>query len=300
MAERATLERRPPLDQREIDEVAAAFEHRPPQDVLRWAIERFGPRLAIVTSFQADGMVILDLARRIDPQIRVVTVDSGRLPQETYDLIERVRERYQIPIEVVYPEAPALEGFVGSYGPNPFYRSQALRLRCCEIRKVAPLARALSGLDAWVSGQRRDHWATRRTVRKVELDLKHGGLVKLNPLADWTEEQTWAYIRAHDVPHNALYDQGYTSIGCAPCTRPTAAGEDPRAGRWWWEEDGPKECGIHCHVKFAALTPIVSLHPKSSAAGQPTVGARFIAPSSATPTPRSGNGRDDNPAREGT
>ena len=255
MAERAMLEPRARLDAAEVDELAAVFEDRSPEELLRWAIARFGAGLAIATSFQADGMVILDMASRIDPRVRVMTVDSGRLQQETYDLIERVRERYQLPIEVYYPDAAALETFVGDYGVNPFYRSLALRLRCCEIRKVSPLARALAPLDAWIAGQRRDHWATRRHVRKVELDAAHGGIVKLNPLANWSDEQVWAYIRANDVPRNALYDRGYTSIGCAPCTRPTEAGEDPRSGRWWWEEDGPKECGIHCHVKLAAVLP---------------------------------------------
>ena len=246
-------------DEREVEEIARAFDDRPPQDLLRWAIERFGSRLAIVTSFQAEGMVILDLAWRIDPDLRVVTVDSGRLHQETYDLIERVRQRYEIPIEVVYPETAALESFVRENGINPFYRSVELRLRCCEIRKVEPLARALKGFDAWTSGQRRAHSARRRHVGKIELDPTRDGLIKLNPLADWSDEQVWDYVRANDVPYNALYDQGYTSIGCAPCTRPTRPGDDPRSGRWWWEEGTAKECGIHCRFEPKTIrtdTPI--------------------------------------------
>lgn len=254
MVSLAPAERGAALGDQEIDAIAAGLEDRPPQDVLRWAIARFGDRLAVVTSFQAEGMVLLDMAWRIDPAIRVVTVDTGRLHQETYDLIDRVRERYQIPIAVSSPDAAALEPFVQAHGVNPFYRSVDHRFRCCEIRKVEPLARALAGFDAWVSGRRRGQTATRRAMRKVEIDHAHPGLIKLNPLADWTDEQVWAYTRAHDVPYNALYDQGYTSIGCAPCTRPTRPGDDPRAGRWWWEVDLPKECGIHWNFGPAGPT----------------------------------------------
>jgi thioredoxin-dependent adenylylsulfate APS reductase len=234
--------------------LAASFEHRTPQDLLTWAIRRFGAGLALVTSFQAEGMVLLDMAVRIDPAIAIVTVDTGRLPQETYDLMEQVRERYDVRIAVHHPEAETLDAFIGTYGVNAFYRSAALRLRCCDVRKVAPLQRALSGFEAWISGRRRGHAASRADMPKVELDESRGGLVKLNPLANWSEEQVWDYIRVHEVPHNALYDRGYTSIGCAPCTRAVQPGEDPRAGRWWWEENVPKECGMHCYVNLAQLS----------------------------------------------
>jgi len=137
---------------------------------------------------------------------------------------------------------------VTKHGINPFYRSVSLRLLCCEIRKVNPLNRALSNLDAWVTGLRRAQSGTRTGTAKLEVDASHGGIIKVNPLADWSEGQVWDYIRANDVPYNALYDKGYTSIGCAPCTRPTQPGEDPRAGRWWWENGVPKECGIHLRM----------------------------------------------------
>jgi phosphoadenosine phosphosulfate reductase len=239
----------------EIAALAARFEDRSPQELLAWAIDRYSPWIALATSFQADGMVILDMVHRMlpAPNLRVITVDSGRLPQETHDLIERVRDRYGIPVEIYTPAANELESFVGEHGPNPFYRSLELRVRCCEIRKVMPLSRALRGLDAWITGQRRDHGSTRRTIRPVEHDAAHGGIVKLNPLATWTNEQVWDYLRANDVPHNALYDRGFTSIGCAPCTRATRPGEDPRAGRWWWEQNAGKECGMHCVVDWNAL-----------------------------------------------
>jgi thioredoxin-dependent adenylylsulfate APS reductase len=237
------------LDEYEVGEIALELDDKDPQDVIAWGLQHFGRRLAICTSFQTDGMAILDMAWRIDPSVRVFCVDSGRLHQQTYDLMDRVRERYGIPIEIYYPDAGQLEKFVHAEGINPFYRAVPLRLRCCEIRKVTPLTKVLEGLDAWVTGLRRDQWASRANIRKVEIDHDHGGLIKINPLADWTEEEVWEYIREHDVPYNALYDEGYTSIGCAPCTRPTKVGEDARAGRWWWEKNAPKECGIHCPIE---------------------------------------------------
>jgi thioredoxin-dependent adenylylsulfate APS reductase len=253
MVDTVTIERPVSLAERHLELLAANFEERSPQDLLRWAIGCYGRDLAIATSFQAEGMVLLDMAWRIDPGVRVITVDSGRLPQETHDLIDQVRDRYGLPIEVFSPEATELQAFVGTHGPNPFYRSLDLRLRCCEIRKVAPLTRALTGFDAWVSGQRRAHNSTRRTISVVERDRLHGGIVKLNPLASWSDEQVWDYVRRYDVPYNALYDRGFTSIGCAPCTRATRPGDDPRAGRWWWEAEATKECGIHCRIDWSAL-----------------------------------------------
>ncbi|MBA2520169.1 MAG: phosphoadenylyl-sulfate reductase [Chloroflexia bacterium] len=237
----------------DAEALAAAFESRPATELIAWAIAEFGSDLAIATSFQNDGMVILDLAWRIDPGVRVITVDSGRLRPETFELIDRVRDRYQIAIEVFSPDAFDLEQFVAANGVNPFYRSLDLRLRCCEVRKVEPLNRALRGTAAWISGQRRGQSLSRRAVRKVEIDEARPGLLKLNPLADWSAEAVWAYIRQHDVPYNDLYDQGFTSIGCAPCTRAIGPGEDSRAGRWWWETGVPKECGIHCQVDWATI-----------------------------------------------
>ena len=221
------------------------YESKSAEDVLRWALDTFGTRVAISTSFQAEGMVVLDMAHRIDPQVRVFTIDTGRLPQETYDLIDRVRDHYGISLEVYYPDQDELTNMVARHGVNLFYRSVSLRLLCCEIRKVNPLKRALANLDAWITGLRRSQSGTRSGIAKIEVDSAHGGIVKVNPLADWSQEQVWSYMRANDVPYNALYDKGYTSIGCAPCTRPAQPGEAPRAGRWWWEVGIPKECGIH-------------------------------------------------------
>jgi thioredoxin-dependent adenylylsulfate APS reductase len=239
------------LDEWEVGELSVEYDDHEPQEVIGWALETFAQdRVAVCTSFQIDGMAILDMAWRINPDVRVFTVDTGRLPQETYELIDRVRERYGIQVEVYSPDARELQALTLRHGANPFYKSVALRLTCCDIRKVRPLVRVLDGLDAWITGLRRDQWATRSNIRKIELDHDHGGIIKVSPLADWTEEEVWDYVRANDVPYNPLYDQGYQSIGCAPCTRPVEPGANARSGRWWWESAGaPKECGMHCVIE---------------------------------------------------
>lgn len=220
-------------------------ENASAEELLRWALGCWSSRLALCTSFQAEGMVLLDMAWRIDPGVRVITLDTGRLPQETYDMIETVRRRYGIYVEVHLPDGREVEAMVRRGGPNLFYDSVERRLSCCHVRKVLPLARALRGFDAWVSGLRRDQTQNRSGVPKVAVDPEHGGILKLNPLADWSWEQVEAYVREHDVPQHPLYRRGYTSIGCAPCTRSVQIGEDRRAGRWWWEDGGQKECGLH-------------------------------------------------------
>ena len=236
------------LDEYEAGELSVLYDDAPPQEILEWALDRFHPRMAISEGGGAEGMAILDMAVGIRPDVRVFTIDTGRLPQETYDLMERVRQRYGIEIEVLFPERTAIERLTKRHGPNLMYQAVDLRLLCCQIRKVQPLVRFLGDLDAWVTGLRREQWASRAEVRKIELDHDHGGIVKVNPIADWTKDEVWDYIRANDVPYHALFDQGYTSIGCAPCTRPVEPGEQDRSGRWWWETDAPKECGIHCAI----------------------------------------------------
>ncbi len=231
-----------------VHEAARRFEHASAQELLTWAIETFHPRMAISVAGGVDGMAIVDMAWRIDPTVRVFTLDTGRLPPETYALFEKVRERYGIDVEFEFPDRRDVEGMLKQHGPNLMYRSLELRLLCCGVRKVQPLKRKLETLDAWVSGLRRQQWKSRRTIAKVELDLDHGGIVKVNPLADWRLEDVWSYVREQDVPYHELFDQGYASIGCAPCTRAILPGEHERAGRWWWERDVDKECGIHCSV----------------------------------------------------
>jgi phosphoadenosine phosphosulfate reductase len=211
-------------------------------EILSWAIETYGDSFAIATSFQKEGMVIVDLAARIAPQFRVFTLDTCRLPDETHRMIETVRERYGIATEIVLPDAAEVREMVSTRGENLFYESVESRLLCCDIRKVRPLERKLSTLRAWATGIRRDQSEMRAETPKVELSATP---IKINPLADWTAAQVEGYTRVHDVPVHPLYARGYTSIGCAPCTRAVEPGEDQRAGRWWWEQNAKKECGIH-------------------------------------------------------
>ena len=216
------------------------------QELLTWAVKNFHPRLALSASFGApEGMVLLDMMHRIDPAARVFVLDTGRLHGATYDLIDRVRDRYGKSVEVVFPESSRVETLVREKGMNPFYESQENRKLCCRIRKVEPMRKYLSGLDAYVSGLRRDQNLNRRDTPKIELDVGHGNLIKLNPIADWTREQVMAYVEDHQVPINRLHKEGFPSVGCAPCTRAVRPGEDARAGRWWWENDEIRECGLH-------------------------------------------------------
>lgn len=213
------------------------------EELLRWGVEEFGEKVAFASSFGAEDMVVTDLLLRITPHPRIFTLDTGRLPQETYELIQRVREHYSIQLEVYFPDTSRVEAMVREHGINLFYESPEKRKLCCHIRKVEPLQRALSGLSAWITGLRREQSNFRHRLAKVEQE--EGGRLKINPLADWTEEQVWDYLRRHRVPYNRLHDLHYRSIGCAPCTRPVQPGEDFRAGRWWWEQETKKECGLH-------------------------------------------------------
>jgi phosphoadenosine phosphosulfate reductase len=233
----------------------AHLDGLPADRLLAWAIETYGRQFAVVTSFQAEGMVVLDLARQLDPGVRVLTLDTGRLPEETYEVIEAVRTGLGLEVEVITPDPADVAAMVARHGPNLFHKDPALRRLCCHVRKVAPLDRALTGVGAWATGLRRDGGRARAGTPTAELDTAHGGIVKLNPLADWSREQVWAYVRSHRLPVSSLYSQGYTSIGCAPCTRPTRPGEDERAGRWWWEADQDRECGLHTRLSDAAADP---------------------------------------------
>lgn len=218
------------------------YESATASETLAWAIGTFGESFAIATSFQKEGMVIVDLAVRISPEVRVFTLDTGRLPEETYRMMETVKERYGISVEVVMPKNEEVERMVNAHGPNLFYNSLEFRQMCCDVRKVRPLARKLEGLSAWATGLRREQAETRMALRRVE---HVDGRIKINPLVDWSNDEVEEYTSSHKLPIHPLYARGYTSIGCAPCTRAIAADEDSRAGRWWWEQDASKECGIH-------------------------------------------------------
>ena len=237
------------LDELEIGELAVEYDDKDPQELIEWAVEKFGSRLAIITSFQSEGMTLLDMAYKIKPDVKIITVDTGRLGEESYAFIDEVRDHYGINIEVRYPDTTEVEKFVATNGVNSFYKSVNSRLLCCQVRKVRPLQKALDGFDAWITGLRRDQWASRVNIRKIELDHDHGAIVKLNPLADWSEEEVEEYTALNNVPRHPLYAKGYTSIGCEPCTRAINPGEELRDGRWWWEKDAPKECGMHCSIE---------------------------------------------------
>jgi len=211
--------------------------------VLRRIAVQHSP-VALASSFGAEDMVLIDLIAQDALPIRVFTLDTGRLHEETYALIDRVRDRYRIPIDIHAPDAARLEPFVQANGVNAFYRSVELRQACCAVRKGEPLRRALSDLKAWITGLRRAQSITRRDVALEEFDAVHS-IPKFNPLIEWTEEAIWTYLHSNNVPYNALHDRGFPSIGCAPCTRAIEPGQDIRAGRWLWESPEHKECGLH-------------------------------------------------------
>lgn len=238
------------LDDLEIGQIGNDLDDQEPEDVIDWAVDTFGDRLGIVTSFQADGLAILDMTYEVKPDIKVISVDTGRLPRETLDYMKQIEKRYPgINLDVHQPDQSEVDAMVERHGLDLFKDSVDKRLICCQIRKVRPLVKALEGLDAWFTGLRRDQWASRAAIRKVELDHDHDGIIKVNPLADWSADDVSEYLEEAGVPPHPLYAQGYTSLGCAPCTRPITEGEDDRAGRWWWETDAPKECGMHCPIE---------------------------------------------------
>lgn len=223
-----------------------------PQELLRWAVEHYGQRAGLVTSFQLTGCVMIDMAQRTSPGLRIITVDTLRLFPETYQLIDRIEQRYGITVERFTPDPDQLAKMLQQHGEYLFFDSKAKQEYCCQIRKVEPNERVLETLDVWISGLRRDQSESRRATPRVSV-VRRGGseLLKLCPLADWTEGDVRAYIRDHDVPYNPLYDNGYESIGCVICSTPALPWEDKRAGRWRWFNQfaatHPKECGIHTH-----------------------------------------------------
>lgn len=228
-----------------VSEARAALAGASAQDVLTWALDQFGDRVTFASSFGAEDVVVIDMLAKLDRPCAVFTLDTGRLNQETYDVMDAVRYKYGIEIDVMFPRFEAVEHLVKLNGPNLFYDSIENRKACCEVRKLEPLRRALADRAAWITGVRREQSVTRTAVTIVELDGAFGGIVKVNPLADWTNRQVWDYIEANRVPYNKLHDRNYPSIGCAPCTRAVEPGEDVRAGRWWWESPDSKECGLH-------------------------------------------------------
>ncbi|MCI0418285.1 MAG: phosphoadenylyl-sulfate reductase [Acidobacteria bacterium] len=213
-------------------------------EVIRWAAETFGSRLCFASSLGAEDQVITHFIAEAAPGIRLFTLDTGRLFPETYQLIDNTEVRYNRRVEVFAPNTQEVESMVGEHGINLFYKSVENRKLCCSIRKIHPLKRALAGVDAWICGLRRDQAVTRQQVQVIEWDEQFG-IVKINPLWNWSEQQVWDCIKNNLIPYNPLHDKGFLSIGCSCCTRAVAAGEDVRAGRWWWEQPEHKECGLH-------------------------------------------------------
>lgn len=228
------------------DNLAQRFEDATPQNIIEWGLSQFR---SIALSFSgAEDVVLVDMAAKLQPGVAVFTLDTGRLHPQTYRYIEQVRDCYPIELEVLSPDSKRVEHLVREKGLFSFYRDG--HSECCAIRKVEPLRRRLAELDAWITGQRRDQSVgTRVGVPVVQKDPAFStaarALTKLNPLAAWTSEQVWRYIREHDVPYNPLHERGYVSIGCDPCTRPVLPNQHEREGRWWWEDPALKECGLH-------------------------------------------------------
>ena len=215
------------------------------------ALARHG-RLVYSNSLGAEAMVLTDIIATQLPEIDMFSIDTGRLYEETHELLEKLQRRYRRAIRVVYPDAAALERLVARQGVNGFYHSLEARLECCRIRKVEPFKRAIVGYDGWITGLRREQSTVRAAAEAVEWDAEHG-LYKVSPLLEWTEAEVWQYIRARRLPYNRLHDRQFPSIGCAPCTRAIQPGESRRAGRWWWEQPETRECGLHPRVPPAAL-----------------------------------------------
>ncbi len=227
-----------------IDNLNKKLEGLSSQEVLEYFLKNYKGKIAFASSMGAEDQVITQMMAGIDREAKIFTLDTGRVFPETYDIIDRTNSRYNINIEIYFPERDQVEKMINEKGVNLFYESIENRKECCHIRKIVPLKRALKGLEVWISGLRRSQSVTRTDIKLVEWD-EGNNLIKLNPLVDWTEEQVWDYIEKNNIPYNKLHNQGFPSIGCQPCTRAVEPGEDVRAGRWWWELPDKKECGLH-------------------------------------------------------
>jgi phosphoadenosine phosphosulfate reductase len=221
------------------------FESKSAQEILQWTIRTYGKKAGLASSFGMEDMILIDLLSKLEGEVTIFTLDTGRLHEETYEVMERARSKYGITITAYFPDKTGIEALQKSKGFFSFRESIENRKECCTIRKIDPLNRALSSLDAWITGLRRDQGLTRVDVKKVTEDENHNAMIKINPLADWSLAMVEEYIKTNDVPINALHKKNYPSIGCAPCTRSVNKGEDIRSGRWWWENAEHKECGLH-------------------------------------------------------
>lgn len=235
------------MSQEPLAEWNQRYASLPALDIVQLASDWFHPSLALASSFGPEDLVLMHLALGLQNKPEIFVLDTGRLPPETYDLIERWRLRYDLSFRFYYPDPADLEPYIAQHGPNAFYESAELRKQCCQIRKVRPLQRALAGKKAWLTGLRREQSNARAAVDLFALD--EAERIKISPLVGWTRADVWDYIKAHNLPYNPLHDKGYASIGCAPCSRAIEPHEDERAGRWWWEDQSQKECGLHSKEK---------------------------------------------------
>ena len=227
-----------------IEELRRDLAEYSASQLLSYFLENFQGRIVLASSMAAEDQVLTDMICKVNPQTQIITLDTGRLPQETYDVIEATQKHYGVKIKVLFPDYKQVEKMLDEQGPNLFLESVHNRKRCCYIRKIEPLQRALSNMTVWICGLRKEQSVTRTGLEPIAWDEQFG-LIKLSPLLDWTTEQIWDYIHQNNVPYNALHDKGYPSIGCAPCTRAVEQDQDIRAGRWWWETPEHKECGLH-------------------------------------------------------
>lgn len=228
-----------------MNNVPSISENATPQEILKSGITAAGGKVSLACSFSVEDVVIIDMAKELNLPLSVFALDTGRLHEETYEVADALTERYRIKIDWFFPRHEAIEKLLKEKGTFSFRESLDNRHECCHIRKVEPLSRALKGLAGWVTGLRREQSVTRATLAPIEADEVNSGILKINPLLEWTEKQVWEYADTRRIPINRLHKQGFPSIGCAPCTRPVAPGEHPRAGRWWWENPEHKECGLH-------------------------------------------------------
>lgn len=215
-----------------------------PEEAMRYLMDKYGDRIALSSSLSLEDQVITHMMLSIRKNARIFTLDTGRLFPETYSLIDKTNMKYGIKMEIYFPDHEKVEAMTRKHGVNLFYESIEKRKECCNVRKIEPLNRALSTLDVWVCGLRREQSITRGDMKMVEKD-PYSNVIKFNPLIDWSLKDVTDYIKANNIPYNPLHDKGYPSIGCQPCTRPVAEGEDIRSGRWWWEDPDKKECGLH-------------------------------------------------------
>ena len=232
------------MNLKQIENLNKEFQNSSPQEVISFFLSNYPDKIAFATSLGIEDQVITEMIVSTNKSIKIFTLDTGRLFQETYDLIQKTNSRYKINIEIYFPDTRQVEKMVKEKGINLFYESIENRKLCCHVRKIESLKRVINNFDFWITGLRKKQSEIRANDKLIEWD-KINGLIKVNPLIKWTEKDVWNYIKEKNIPYNSLHNKGFKSIGCVPCTRAVEDSEDSRSGRWWWENDGHKECGLH-------------------------------------------------------